>query len=94
MKKTYDIINQVFRFANLSSPASFAFRTNRSYRMNPPATFSKEDLAKIEKYLIDLERRQYSFGAAMALRFVMIPVAVWAKLAACVMKIIMLLSVR
>lgn len=71
MKKTYDIINQVFRFANLSSPASFAFRANRSYRMNPPATFSKEDLAKIEKYLKDLERRQYSFGAAMALRFVM-----------------------
>lgn len=71
MKKTYDIINQVFRFANLPSPTGFAFRVNRSYRMNPPATFSKEDLAKIEKYLKDLERRQYSFGAAMALRFVM-----------------------
>lgn len=70
MKKTYDIIRQVYRFANLPSPIGFTFRVNRSYRMNPPATFSKDDLTKIENYLKELERTQYSFGAAMALRFV------------------------
>lgn len=71
MKKTYDIIHQVYRFAGLPSPTNFAFRVNRSYRMNPPATFSKDDLIKFENYLKELERTQYSFGAATTLRFVM-----------------------
>lgn len=70
LKKVYDLINQVYRFAAFPSPAGFSFRANRSYRMAPPATFSSDELHKLEAYLKQLEEKQVSFSAAMALRFI------------------------